>query len=297
MEAGKKTDLLVKGLATKEPLVVTGLVSTGTVEHARSIHDTYPTATAALGRTMSGAILLSTLLKEGQRIALQVVGDGPLKEIFAEADWLSRVRGYVRKPHVHMDLAGGKLDVGRAVGKGFLHVTKDLGIKEPYHGSVPLQTGEIGEDLAYYLRTSEQIPAAISLGVFVDTDNAVKASGGFMVHLLPDAGDKIISQLEDRLRHLRPVSSMVRDGLGPVEIMEEVIGIPFDILEQRQVFYHCPCTKSRVMDALVALGERDMRDLAEKDEPLTIRCHFCKTEYIVTKEELESLLKGIKKDS
>lgn len=297
METGKTTDLLVKGLVKEEPVIVIGLVSTETVEHARSIHDTYPTATAAFGRTMSGAILLSTLLKEGQRIALQVVGDGPLKEVFAEADWLSRVRGYVRKPHVHMDLAGGKLDVGRAVGKGFLHVTKDLGLKEPYHGSVPLQTGEIAEDLAYYLRTSEQIPAAVSLGVFVDTDNAVKASGGFMLHLLPDAGDPIIAYLENRLKGLLPVSSMVREGMGPVEIMKEVVGIPFDILEERKVVYHCPCTKSRVKDALVALGERDMRDLAEKGEPLTIRCHFCKTEYTVTKEELGSLLTGIKTDS
>ncbi len=297
MCAEEKIDVLVKALAKEEPVLVMGLIDTATVERARLIHDTYPTATAALGRTMSGAILMSAMLKEGQKLALQIVCDGPIKEVFAEADPLSRVRAYIRKPHVHRDLVDGKLDVGGAIGKGYLHVTKDLGLKGPYHGKVPLQTGEIAEDLAYYLTFSEQIPAAVSLGVYIDADNSVKASGGFMVHLLPYAGDNIVRHLEERLKRLRPVSSMVLDGAGPDGIIEEVLDIPFDIVEEREVSYHCPCTKERVVDALVSLGEQEIRELASKAEPLSIQCRFCRTEYSVSLEELVSLLKEMGKDS
>jgi molecular chaperone Hsp33 len=290
----KGMDLLLKGIAKEEPLLVVGLVNTGTVEQARSIHGTYPTATAALGRALSGAILLSSLLKqEGQRVILQVIGDGPLKQIVAEADWLSRVRGYVKRPHIHLGLKNGKLDIGRAVGKGFLYVTKDLGIREPYLGSVPLQTGEIAQDLAYYFVVSEQTPAAVSLGVYVDVDNTVKASGGFMVHALPGVSDETIEYLEKRLKGIRPVSEMILGGLGPGEIIEEAVGRPIEILEKREVIYHCPCNKDRVMDAIVALGKKDLKNLAGKGETVYIQCRFCMTKYTVSQDELLSLLKEV----
>lgn len=286
-------DLLLKGMVKGEPLLVVGLVDTGTVEKARLIHDTYPTASAVLGRTISGAILLSSLLKEGQRVILQVVGDGPLKGIVAEADWLCRVRCYVKRPHIHLGLKDGKLDVGRAVGKGFLNVIKDLGLREPYQGSVSLQTGEIATDLAYYFNTSEQIPAAVSLGVHVDVDNSVKASGGFMVHVLPGVKDETIEYLEKRLKGLRPVSSMILEGLGPKEIMEEAVGLPVDVLESKEVLYYCPCNKDRVLDAIVTLGKEDMQDLARRGETVDVECQFCKTEYTISQEEILSLLKSI----
>ncbi len=270
-----------------------GLVDTGTVEKARLIHDTYPTASAVLGRTISGAILLSSLLKEGQRVILQVVGDGPIKGIVAEADWLCRVRGYVKRPHIHLGLKDGKLDVGRAVGKGFLNVIKDLGLREPYQGSVSLQTGEIATDLAYYFNTSEQIPAAVSLGVHVDVDNSVKASGGFMVQVLPGVKDETIEYLEKRLKGLRPVSSMILEGLGPKEIMEEAVGLPVDVLESKEVLYYCPCNKDRVLDTIVTLGKEDMQDIACRGETVEVECQFCKTEYTISQEEILSLLKSI----
>jgi molecular chaperone Hsp33 len=272
---------------------VVGLVDTGTVEKARLIHDTYPTASAVLGRTISGAILLSSLLKEGQRVILQVVGDGPIKGIVAEADWLCRVRGYVKRPHIHLGLKDGKLDVGRAVGKGFLNVIKDLGLREPYQGSVSLQTGEIATDLAYYFNTSEQIPAAVSLGVHVDVDNSVKASGGFMVQVLPGVKDETIEYLEKRLKGLRPVSSMILEGLGPKEIMEEAVGLPVDVLESKEVLYYCPCNKDRVLDTIVTLGKEDMQDIACRGETVEVECQFCKTEYTISQEEILSLLKSI----
>lgn len=283
-------DALLKGIARGEPLLVVGLVDTAAVEKAKSVHDTYPTASAALGRVMSGALLLSALLKDGQKVMLQVSGDGPLHGILAEADRAGRVRGYVKRPHVHMGLKDGKLDVGRAIGTGYINVIKDLGLREYYRGIVPLQTGEIAADLAYYLNASEQFPAAVSLGVFVDTDNSVKASGGFMVHPLPGASEDAIADLENRLKRIRPVSTMILDGMGPGEIMEEAAGLPIDIRERKEVSFHCPCSRDRVLDAIASLGKTEIDELIKKKEPAKAECHFCRTEYIISQEELVSLL-------
>jgi molecular chaperone Hsp33 len=283
-------DYLLKGTAEEETLLVVGLVDTGTVEKARSIHDAHPTASAALGRVISAAVLLSSTLKEGQRVTVQVSGDGPLGGVVAEADWLCRVRGYVKRPHVHLMLSDGKLDVGRGIGKGFLNVIKDLGLKEPYRGTVALKTGQIATDLAYYFHVSEQIPAAVSLGVYVDTDYSVKASGGFMVQALPGAREEVIDYLEDRIKGLRPVSSMVLDGLGPGDIMVEAVGLPVNVLEKKDVVYYCPCDKERVLDAITALGKKDIEDFAAKGEAVDVRCQFCKTEYVVPPDELLTLL-------
>jgi molecular chaperone Hsp33 len=243
-----------------------------------------------MGRVMSGALLLSSLLKEGQKVIIQVAGDGPLKGVMAEADWRCRVRSYVKRPHIHLGIKDGKLDVGRAIGSGFFNVIKDLGLRDYYQGSVPLQTGEIATDLAYYLHTSEQIPAAVSLGVYVDTDNAVTASGGFMIHSLPGASDEITGYLEERLARVRPVSTMIRDGLEPEKIIEEATGLSFKILERRDVLYSCHCSKERVLDAILAIGKKDIEGLLHKKETARIECQFCKTEYLVVEDELELLL-------
>jgi molecular chaperone Hsp33 len=283
-------DGLLKGIAKDEPLLVVGLVDTEAVETAKTVHDTYPTASAALGRVMSGALLLSSLLKTGQKVILQAAGDGPLHGIVAEADSAGRVRGYVKRPHVHLGLKDGKLDVGRAVGRGYLNVIKDLGLKEFYRGIVPLQTGEIAMDLAYYLNTSEQIPAAVSLGVYVDTDNSVKASGGYLVHPMPGASEDAIERLENRLKKIRPVSSMILDGMGPREIMEEAAGLPIDVRERKEVSFHCPCSRNRVLDAIAALGKAEIGELVGKSEPVKVECHFCRKEYCVSLAELFSLL-------
>jgi molecular chaperone Hsp33 len=286
-------DLLLRGIVKEESLLVVCLIDTDTTEKARAVHDTFPTASAALGRVISGTLLLSSLLKEGQRIMIQVVGDGPLREIVAEADWLSRVRGYVKRPHIHLGLKDGKLDVGRGIGKGFLNVIKDHGLKKFYQGTVPLQTGEIATDLAYYFRSSEQVPAVVSLGVYVDVDNSVKASGGFMIHALPGVKDETLEYLEARLKKVPPVSSMILNGLSPEEIMQEAVGLPLEITEKRETYYYCPCTKERVMDAIVALGKKEMEDLTLKGEVISVHCQFCKKEYAVSRDEIRSLLNFI----
>ncbi len=284
-------DHLLKGMAGGETLLVVGLVDTATVEEARKVHDTYPTVSAALGRVISGAVLLSSIMKEGQKVVLQVAGDGPLREVVAESDWSCRVRGYVKRPHLHLPLKNGKLDVGGAIGKGFLNVIKDLGLKEPYRGTVKLQSGEIAEDLAYYLNVSEQIPAAVSLGVYVDPDNSVTASGGFMVQALPNAEEETVDYVENRLKGLRPVSSMIREGMGPKEIMEEAIGAGVRILERKDVIYSCPCSKDRVLDAISALGRKDIEDFINKDKPVEVVCRFCRKGYVIPAEELLYILK------
>jgi len=283
-------DELWKGMTKGEPLLVVGVVDTAAVEKAKSVHDTYPTATAAVGRVISGALLLSSLLKDGQKVMIQVVGDGPLQGVVAEADGAGRVRGYVKRPHIHLGVREGKLDVGRGIGKGYLNVIKDLGLREYYRGVVPLQTGEIAMDLAYYLNASEQLPAAVSLGVYVDADNSVKASGGFLVHPLPGASENAIGDLENRLKGVRPVSAMILDGLNPREIMEEAVGRPVDILELKEVRYHCPCTRERVLDAIASLGKAEIDEMTRKEEAASVECHFCRTEYSVSREELLALL-------
>lgn len=285
-------DVLVKAMAQDDPILVVALVDTETVEKARALHDTLPTATAALGRTMSAALLLSSLLKAAQKVIVQVAGDGPLQGVVAEADAECRVRSYIKRPHVHLGLKDGKLDVGRAIGKGFFNVIKDLGLRDYYQGSVPLQTGEIATDLAYYLNNSEQIPAAVSLGVYVETDNSAQASGGFMIHSLPGAGDEIIDYLEERLKNVRQVSAMIREGLGPQQIIFEALGLPFKILEEREVTYYCHCTRGRVLDAIASIGKQDIADLIAKGETVQVQCEFCRAEYQVTRAELEALVDG-----
>lgn len=286
-------DTLLKGIVKEEAILVIGIVDTETVEKARIIHDTYPTASAALGRVMTGALLLSSMLKDNQRLTLQIAGDGPIREIVAEADWLLRVRAYVRRPHIYLGLKDGKLDVGRAVGKGFLHVIKDLGLAQPYRGTVPLQTGEIATDLAYYLTTSEQTPSAVSLGVYVSVDNSVRASGGFLVQALPDVKDETIEFLEDKLKQLPPVSSMILDGMSLEEILKKAIGLPIDFLDRKEIVYKCPCDKDRLIDAITALGERDIKDLIDKGEEVDVQCEFCKKRYIIPHKEFHSILKGM----
>ncbi len=286
-------DEVVKGLVRDENVLVTATICTNTVEEARKIHDTWPTATAAMGRLIAGSVLLASTLKDKQRIMLQVRGDGPLQEIVAEADFLYRVRAYVRRPHIYMGLKGDKIDVGRAVGKGFLNVIRDLGLREFYQSSVSLQTGEIATDIAYYLNVSEQIPSAISLGVFVEPDNMVKAAGGFMIQTLPQTREEIVSYLERKLADVESASSMIRRGLRASEMLEEVVGLPVDIIQISEVTYSCPCTKDRVFNAIVTLGREEIKSMIEEGKTIDVECYFCKKKYEVTVSELKNLLQII----
>ncbi len=264
------------------------------VEEARRRHRTTPTATAALGRALTAAALLGLDLKTG-RVMIQINGGGPLGEILAEADAEGNVRGLVQRPHIHLTPQKGKLLVGQAVGRdGFISVTRDLGLKEPYQGSVKLISGEIAEDVSYYLTVSEQIPSAVALGVFVDTDNSVKAAGGFLIQTMPQATDEVISATEKILRELPPVTTLLREGLCPEEILARIFGSDrIEILEKRPLAYRCRCSRERVERALVALGPEEIKHLIAKGEPAKITCDFCGEEYFFTPEELEKILAQI----
>ena len=280
----------VRGLAKDGAFRVFAADTKDIVEEARRRHRTTPTATAALGRALTAAALLGLDLKTG-RVMVQINGGGPLGEILAEADAEGNVRGLVQRPNVHLTPQKGKLLVGQAVGRnGFLSVTRDLGLKEPYQGSVALVSGEIAEDLSYYLTVSEQIPSAVALGVFVETDNTVRAAGGFLIQTMPAATDEQITQIEEVLKDLPPVTKLLREGLSPEEILERIFGPgEIQILEKRPLAYRCRCSRERVERALVALGPKELEALIRKGEPAKITCDFCGEVYLFDLPELERI--------
>ncbi|WP_353684165.1 Hsp33 family molecular chaperone HslO [Thermodesulfovibrio sp. 3907-1M] len=286
-------DEVLKGLIKDEHVLVVATICTETVEYARKIHDTWPTATAAMGRVIAGSLLLASTLKDRQKVMIQIKGDGPLKEVVAEADFLYRVRAYVKRPHIYMGLKNEKIDVGRAIGKGFLNVIRDLGLREYYQSSVALQTGEIARDLAYYLNVSEQIPSAVSLGVYVEPDNSVKAAGGFMIQTMPETRAEIIDFLERKLYQTPSASSMILQGMDCLRILEEAVGLPIEVLHRGSVAYFCPCTKDRVISAIITLGREEIQKMIDEGETVEVECYFCKKKYKVTVEELQSLLMEI----
>ncbi len=284
---------VVRGLAKNGSFRIFAADTRDIVEEAKNRHGTAPTATAALGRALTAAALLGADLKTG-RVMIQINGGGPLGEILAEADAEGHVRGLVQRPQVHLTPQKGKLLVGQAVGRdGYISVTRDLGLKEPYQGSTQLLSGEIAEDLSYYLTVSEQIPSAVALGVFVDTDNTVTAAGGFLIQTMPQATEEEISHTEAILRELPPVTTLLREGLSPEEILTRIFGQEVEILEKRPLRYQCRCSRERVERALIALGPEEIKGLIEKGEPAEITCDFCRERYVFSVEELRDLLNQI----
>lgn len=268
-------------------------VTTHAVDQARRRHATAPTATAALGRTLTAAGLLGSTLKDGQTVMVRILGDGPLGGALAMSDASGGVRGYVANPDVHLPLTPtGKLDVGSAVGRGTLHVTIDVGLRVPYHGSVPLISGEIGEDLASYLVSSQQVPSVVALGVLVSPDERVIAAGGLIVQVLPGTDEGVIDYLDKRARVIPTVTSLISSGRTPEEILEEALGdLPSRIMARQPVRFRCGCSTRKVRDVLVALGEREMRDLLEERGSIEVRCNFCGKRYEFGEAEVDAMFK------
>lgn len=284
-------DYLIRVMTTNKEIRALAVNSTEVVKEAQQAHDTTPVATAALGRTLSGALLMGSMVKTGQETALKIAGDGPLKKIAAEANQYGEVRGYVQNPKVSfMTNKPGKLNVAKAIGKGQLVVRKDLGLEEPYEGSVPLVSGEIGEDLTYYFTQSEQVPSAVGLGVLVDTDLSVKAAGGFIVQLLPEASDETIEQLEKNLAAIESVSKLIDQGLSPEELLEKILtGFEFRTLVEKGVTYKCKCSKEDTKNLLVSLGREEIEEILAEEDQIEIECHFCSEVYQYDREEVEQL--------
>lgn len=286
------SDELVRGTAWDGALRVFAVRSTALVAELQRRHRTYPTATAALGRTVTAAAMMGAMLKDGQRLTIRVQGDGPLGEIVVDADAEGHVRGYVDHPDVHLPgRTDGKLDVAGAVGKnGHLYVIKDLGLKEPYHGGVPLVSGELGEDFAYYFAVSEQIPSAVGLGVLVDRDGSVLHAGGFILQVMPGADEKRVEALERAVTSLPNVTGLLAEGVTPMELLRRLVGDELSAHPAPKPVFACRCSRERVERTLLSLGPGELRKMLEEDGRAEVHCHFCNETYVFGYEELESLL-------
>lgn len=292
-------DQLVRGTSMDGSIRVLCAVTTDTVNEAQRIHNSYPIATAAIGRLLTGAALMGTagLKNEGDSITVQIKGDGELGTLVAVADCNAKVKGYVANPFVDMPLNDkGKLDVGGAVGHGYLSVVRDLGLKEPYIGQIPLVSGEIAEDLTYYYSKSEQIPTCIALGVLVDTDNRALASGGFMIQMLPGSTDEMAQKLEKIVNELPPVTTMVNEGMSAEELFFRVTE-GFDMLMDNNIIepkYECDCSKERMERAMISIGKDELQAIIDEQGEAELTCHFCDNKYTFSREELLELLKNAK---
>lgn len=291
-------DCLTSIVAQGEDIYGVAAVTTTLVEHAREIHGTSPTVAAALGRLLTGALLMGTALKEPEhRIILQIHSRGPVERVLAESDGLGRVRGYAGVPTADMPSRNGKLDVGGVVGSGLLHVIKEVGMPEPSTGAVPLVSGEIAEDLANYLLQSEQIPSAISLGVFVRPGNTVTAAGGFLVQFHATIPDDLIDHIEHALSTIPPVTTLVQEGYKPEEMLQRALGgLPMQVVRQNRPIWHCSCSRDRVVGAFVAMGAQELRQLIEEEQETEVACEFCTASYFFNRQELEAILADASSD-
>lgn len=291
-------DYLIKALAYDGQVRAYAINSTNTVSEAQKRHYTWPTASAALGRTMTAGVMLGAMLKGEDKLTIKVEGGGPIGIILVDSNAKGEVRGYVTNPQTHFDLNGqGKLDVRRAVGtEGTLTVVKDLGMREHFSGQVPIVSGEIGDDFTYYLVSSEQTPSSVGVGVLVNPDNSILAAGGFLLQLLPGTDEDTITKIEERLKTIPPISRLIEKGLSPEDILEELVGKEnLKILEKMPVSFVCPCSRERIESAIISLGQEEIEAMIEEDEKAEASCHFCNETYQFTKDDLVELLKQAKK--
>lgn len=285
----------VRTISNDGSVVATAIDATDIVAEIERIHKTSSVCTAALGRLATAASLIGLGLKsENDSVTVRVNGNGPAEFLIAVSDSFGNVKAYVGNPSVELPLNSvGKLDVGGAVGhEGTLSVVKDLGLKEPYIGQVPLVSGEIAEDIASYYALSEQVPTVCALGVLVNPDLTVKAAGGYLIQLLPFADESCIDTLENNVRHIKPVTALLEDGLSAENIAMKVLdGLEPEVLDSFNCAYKCDCSKERVAKALASISPADLRQMAEEDGKAEASCHFCGKKYNFTKEELLSLIK------
>ncbi|HEX8774343.1 MAG TPA: Hsp33 family molecular chaperone HslO [Pyrinomonadaceae bacterium] len=296
-------DTLIHGTAADGTVRCMAAVTTALVAEAARRHQTSPTATAALGRTLTGTLLLGSSLKELDRLTVQITGDGPIGGITAEANASGQVRGYVRNPEAHVALnETGKLDVKGIVGSGMFYVTResgyDLGLyRDPYRGSVPIVSGEIAEDFAFYLMKSEQIPSAVMLGVLLKADETgdafVAAAGGLMIQIMPGADEKTVASIESSVSRTPQTTTMIREGASPADLLRAALGpIDFEILDERPVSFTCSCSYERAVSLISSIDRRELEAMLREDRGAVMTCHFCNESYRMDEAELESILKS-----
>ena len=287
-------DYLVRGMTMDGFVKVVAIRSTELVRRGAQIHRTAPNATAAFGRALTAASMMGNMQKvDNGSMTLQIKGDGPIGTIVCVSDSTGNVRGYVYEPNVPLvEKHPGKLDVGATVGNGTLTVIRDLQMKEPYVGSVPLVSGEIGDDVTAYFAQSEQTPTACALGVLVDTDLSVKVAGGYLLQLLPGAPDEVIDVLEQGIKRAGAVTAMLEQGMTPEDILGAVCGdLGVVFMETTEVSYKCYCTRQRVAAALLSLGKEELTEIMEEGKTFPVECQFCDETYEFTPEDIRQMLK------
>lgn len=293
-------DYLVKALAFNGEIRAYAVRSTDTISEVQQRHDIWPTATAALGRAMTAVVMMGAMVKGDDKLTVKIEGNGPMGSMIIDANGHGEVRGYAMNPQTHFEAnEAGKLDVRRAVGtEGMLSVVKDLGLRDFFTGQVPLVSGEIAEDFTQYFVVSEQVPSAVSLGVLVNPDKTVKASGGFIVQVMPGASEETISTLEERIEKMEPISQMIDNGLTPEEILNEVLGAEnVEILDKIDVKFQCNCSRERFGNAIIGLGEKEIIEMINEDGKAEANCYFCLESYVYPQEELEGFLDEIRAQS
>lgn len=285
-------DYMIRAVAADGAIRAFAATTREMADYARAVHRMTPVCTAALGRLLTGAVMMGAMMKEDKGVlTIQVIGDGPIGAITATADSKGHVKGYVNHPGVELPLkTNGHLDVAGAVGKGHLTVIKDLGLKEPYVGTIDLQSGELAEDLTYYFAESEQTPSSVGLGVLVDTDLTVKEAGGFLIQLLPQTPDQVVDKLEQTLQAIPSVTEMLDQGLSPEGILGRILGdLGLHVEEKTEVSFRCDCSRDRVRRVLTTLQLSDLQDLIEEEKPVEIACNFCGKSYRFQLDDLKKI--------
>lgn len=290
-------NIVLRGTAANKNIRVFIANTTNMVEKARKIHNTSPVASAALGRVLTATSMMGLMLKsEKHKLTVKINGGGKLGSIIAVGNSYGNVKGYVVNPQVESTyVRPGKLNVGEAVGKtGDITVIKDLGLKDPYIGTSPLVTGEIGEDFTSYFLKSEQQPSAVALGVLIERDYTIKAAGGFIIQVLPDIDEETLDKLEKKLMNLPPVTSLMERGMKEDEILMEVLGdMSPEILEKYEVDFVCDCSKDRFERALISIGKKELKEIIEEDGGAELVCYFCNKKHYFNKEELQNMINEI----
>ncbi len=286
-------DYIVRATAADHAIRAFAITSKHLTQAATSCHDASPVVSAALGRLLAAGAMMGVMMKgEKALLTLQIVCDGPLKGMTVTADATGHVKGYPNVANIELPPNKmGKLDVGGAVGNGVLRVIQDMGLKEPYIGTTQLQTGEIAEDLTYYFASSQQVPSSVGLGVLVDTDWSIRQAGGFIVQLMPNASEEVISQLEANIKRIPPVTESFQSGASPEGLLEQVLsGMDLEIADKMDAYFQCNCSKERVTKALISIPKKDMQDMIDDGEPIEVKCQFCKHAYVFDVEELKRMI-------
>lgn len=288
-------DYLVRGIVKSKNCRVFACRTTNLLEEARKNHDMWPTASAALGRMMSVTLMMGAMNKNHEKMTITINGGGPIGTMITTTNSDGKIKGFVSDPHVHYTYNDtGKLAVGVAVGnQGTIQVIRDMGLKEPFVGTSPLQTGEIGDDFSYYFVVSEQIPSVVSVGVLVNDTNEILSSGGFIIQLLPDATEEDIVYIENKMKDFPPVSSLINEGKTPEDILK-LIFEDVDILDTQDLYFECDCSKDKMKDALLTVGKAEMKAMIEEDHGCEITCHFCNKHYHFNEEELSEIYDKMK---